>query len=101
MGDPLLTSVEVVVGVVVAVLVALFVLWRMTWRVAGPNEALVISGLHQGAPNGGGESLGFKNVAGKGTPGLPRGPTVRRPSLDLCATDPPGECGSPPGDPLT
>ena len=44
MGDPLLTSVEVVVGVVVAALVALFVVWRMMWRVAEPNEALVIHG---------------------------------------------------------
>ena len=59
MGDPLLTSVAVVVGVVVVVLLALFVLWRMMWRVAEPNEALVISGLHQGSPNGVGESLGW------------------------------------------
>ena len=71
MGDPLLTSVAVVVGVVVVVLLALFVLWRMMWRVAEPNEALVISGLHQGSPNGVGESLGFKIVTGKGTLVLP------------------------------
>jgi len=83
MGDPLLTSVAVVVGVVIAVLLALFVLWRMMWRVAEPNEALVISGLHQGAPNGVGESLGFKIVTGKGTLVLPGVQMVRRLSLDL------------------
>src|ERR1700730_5136828 len=82
MGDPLLTSIAVVI-VVVAVLVALFVLWRMTWRVAEPNEALVISGLHQGAPNGVGESLGFKIVTGRGTMVLPGVQVVRRFSLDL------------------
>src|SRR6266705_6074171 len=83
MGDPLVTSVAVVVGVFVAVLLALFVLWRMMWRVAEPNEALVISGLHQGSPNGVGESLGFKIVTGKGTLVLPGVQMVRRLSLDL------------------
>src|SRR5207237_3130977 len=87
MGDPLLTSVEVVVGVVVAALVALFVLWRMMWRVAEPNEALVISGLHQESPSGVGESLGFKIVTGKGTLVLPGVQMVRRLSLDLRETD--------------
>src|SRR6266705_3121135 len=83
MGDPLLTSVAVVVGVFFAVLLALFLLWRMMWRVAEPNEALVISGLHQGAPNGVGESLGFKIVTGKGTLVTPGVQMVRRLSLDL------------------
>src|SRR6266513_425612 len=100
MGDPLLTSVAVVVGVFVAVLLALFVLWRMMWRVAEPNEALVISGLHQGAPNGVGESLGFKIVTGKGTLVLPGVQMVRRLSLDLRETDLQVDCVSQQGIPL-
>src|SRR5437016_10769974 len=87
MGDPLLTSVAVVVGIVVVVLLALFVLWRMMWRVAEPNEALVISGLHQGSPNGVGASLGFKIVTGKGTLVLPGVQLDRRLSIDLRGTD--------------
>src|SRR3989442_3263168 len=100
MGAPLLTSVEVVVGVVVAALVALFVLWRMMWRVAEPNEALVISGLHQGAPNGVGETLGLKIVAGKGTLVRPGVQMVRRLSLDLRETDLQVDCVSQQGIPL-
>ena len=100
MGDPLLTSVAVVVGVVVVVLLALFVLWRMMWRVAEPNEALVISGLHQGSPNGVGESLGFKIVTGKGTLVLPGVQMVRRLSLDLRETDLQVDCVSQQGIPL-
>src|SRR3984893_8533578 len=99
MGDPLLTSIAVVI-VVVAVLVALFVLWRMMWRVAGPNEALVLSGLHQGAPHGVGESLGFKIVTGKGTLVLPGVQVVRRLSLDLRETDLQVDCVSQQGIPL-
>src|SRR5207302_10300661 len=101
MGDPLLTSVAVVVGVVVVVLLALFVLWRMMWRVAEPNEALVISGLHQGAPNGVGETLGFKIVTRKGTLVLPGVQLVRRPSLDLPETDLPVDWVSQQGIPPT
>src|SRR6266550_2736500 len=100
MGDPLLTSVAVVVGVVAVVLLALFLLWRMMWRVAEPNEALVISGLHQGAPNGVGESLGFKIVTGKGTLVLPGVQMVRRLSLDLRETDLQVDCVSQQGIPL-
>ncbi|TMD14819.1 MAG: flotillin family protein, partial [Chloroflexi bacterium] len=100
MGDPLLTSVAVVVGVVVVVFLALFVLWRMMWRVAEPNEALVISGLHQGSPNGVGESLGFKIVTGKGTLVLPGVQMVRRLSLDLRETDLQVDCVSQQGIPL-
>jgi uncharacterized membrane protein YqiK len=100
MGDPLLTSVAVVVGVVAAILVALFLLWRLMWRVAEPNEALVISGLHQGAPNGVGESLGFKIVTGKGTLVLPGVQMVRRLSLDLRETDLQVDCVSQQGIPL-
>src|SRR5438094_2864518 len=100
MGDPLLTSVAVVVGVVVVVLLALFALWRMMWRVAEPNEALVISGLHQGATNGVGESLGFKIVTGKGTLVLPGVQMVRRLSLDLRETDLQVDCVSQQGIPL-
>src|SRR4030081_1550507 len=100
MGDPLLTSVAVVVGVVAAILVALFVIWRMMWRVAEPNEALVISGLHQGSPNGVGESLGFKIVTGKGTLVLPGVQVVGRLSLDLRETDLQVDCVSQQGIPL-
>src|SRR5438270_25387 len=100
MGDPLLTSVAVVVGVVVVVFLALFVLWRMMWRVAEPNEGLVISGLHQGAPNGVGETLGFKIVTGKGTLVLPGVQMVRRLSLDLRETDLQVDCVSQQGIPL-
>jgi flotillin len=100
MGEALLTSFGVVVGVVVVVLVALFVLWRMMWRVAEPNEALVISGLHQNAPNGVGESLGFKIVTGKGTLVLPGVQMVRRLSLDLRETDLQVDCVSQQGIPL-
>src|SRR5437879_13413699 len=100
MGDPLLTSVAVVVGVVVVVFLALFVLWRMMWRVAEPNEALVISGLPQGAPNGVGETLGFKIVTGKGTLVLPGVQLVRRLSLDLRQPDCPVACVSHAGIPL-
>src|SRR6195256_546711 len=100
MGDPLLTSAAVVIGVVVVVFLALFVLWRMMWRVAEPNEALVISGLHQGAPNGVGETLGFKIVTGKGTLVLPGVQMVRRLSLDLRETDLQVDCVSQQGIPL-
>src|SRR5437879_13888134 len=94
MGDPLVTEVPVVVGVVVALLVALFALWRMMWRVGEPNEALVISGLHQGAPNGVGESLRFKIVTAQGALVLPGVQRVRRLSLDLRQTAPPVDCVS-------
>src|SRR3981081_4218832 len=100
MGDPLLTGAAVVVGVVVAALAVRFVLWRMMWRVAEPNEALVISGLHQGAPNGVGESLGFKIVTGKGTLVLPGVQVVRRLSLDLRETEIGIECVTSQGIPL-
>ena len=65
MSGFVLTGVGLIVAVVVVVLVALFAVWRMMWRVAEPNEALVISGLHQGSPNGVGESLGFKIVTAR------------------------------------
>src|SRR5437870_13457641 len=100
MGDPLLTSVAVVVGVVIAVLLALFVLWRMMWRIAERTEALVISGLRQGAPNGVGETLGFKIVTGKSTLVLPGVQMVRRLSLDLRETDLQVDCVSQQGIPL-
>src|SRR5213082_2713288 len=100
MGDPLLTSAAVVVGVVVVVLLALFVLWRMMWRVAEPNEALVISGLHQGSPNGVGESLGFKIITGKGTMVMPGVQMVRRLSLDLRETELQVDCVTHQGIPL-
>src|SRR5205823_5585009 len=60
----------------------------------------VISGLHQGSPNGVGESLGFKIVTGKGTLVLPGVQMVRRLSLDLRETDLQVDCVSQQGIPL-
>src|SRR5207248_9713320 len=100
MGDPLLTSFAVVVGVVAVVLLALFLLWRMMWRVAEPNEALVISGLHERKPEGVGESLGFKIITGKGTMVMPGVQMVRRLSLDLRETELQIDCVTQQGIPL-
>ncbi|HVH65738.1 MAG TPA: SPFH domain-containing protein [Candidatus Acidoferrum sp.] len=103
MGGFVLTGAAVVVAVAVVVLLALlviFAIWRMMWRVAEPNEALVISGLHHQAPDGVGESLGFKIVTGKGTLVMPGVQMVRRLSLDLRETDLQVECVSQQGIPL-
>jgi flotillin len=78
------TSFLTLIGLVVLGLIAFGVLFKLMWRVAEPNEALVISGLRErGAPEGVGESLGFKIVTGKGTLVIPGVQTVRRLSLDL------------------
>src|ERR671925_396439 len=103
MGGFLLTGAGVIVlivVIVVAALLVLFAIWRMMWRVAEPNEALVISGLHQRAPDGVGESLGFKIVTGKGTLVTPGVQVVRRLSLDLRETDLQVDCVSQQGIPL-
>lgn len=74
----------IVAAVVAGAIVFVVVLFKLMWRVAEPNEALVISGLRERtAPDGVGESLGFKIVTGKGTLVVPGVQTVRRLSLDL------------------
>jgi len=94
------TLLALVAGVVVGFLVFLYVVFRLTWRVAEPNEALVISGLHQRAPQGLGESLGFKIVTGKGTLVMPGVQMVRRLSLDLRETELAIDCVTHQGIPL-
>src|SRR5207253_4834776 len=89
-----------IVAMVVLAVLLIVVLFRLMWRVAEPNEALVISGLHQRAPEGVGESLGFKIVTGKGTAVLPGIQMVRRLSLDLRETDLQVDCVSQQGIPL-
>ena len=42
-----LIGVGSIVVLVIAVLVALIVMVRSCWKVAGPNEVLIISGLHR------------------------------------------------------
>ncbi|MEP7104857.1 MAG: SPFH domain-containing protein [Chloroflexota bacterium] len=70
------------------------------WRVAEPNEALVISGLHERKPDGVGESLGFKIITGKGTMVMPGIQVVRRLSLDLRETELQIDCVTQQGIPL-
>jgi flotillin len=100
MADFLLNGVALIVAMVVLAVFVIVVLFRLMWRVAEPNEALVISGLHQRAPEGVGESLGFKIVTGKGTAVLPGVQMVRRLSLDLRETDLQVDCVSQQGIPL-
>ena len=51
------------------------VVFRMSWRVAEPDEALIISGLRRPrAPEGAGETMGFRIVTGRGA--------LRRPGPD-------------------
>ena len=91
----------IIAAVVVGVIVLGFVVFRLMWRVAEPNEALVISGLrHADAPEGVGESLGFKIITGKGTLVIPGVQTVRRLSLDLQEADLSIECVTHQGIPL-
>ncbi len=88
------------VGAAVLFLVFCYILFKLMWRVAEPNEALVISGLHQRAPQGVGESLGFKIVTGKGTPVIPGVQVVRCLSLDLRETELAIDCVTHQGIPL-
>ncbi len=67
---------------------------------AEPNEALIISGFHTSAPDGVGESLGFRIVTGKGTVVIPGIQTVRRLSLDLRENELQIECVTTQGIPL-
>ena len=95
--------VTVVVPLVAAGLLVVLVgigIFRAMWRVAEPNEALVISGLHERRPEGVGESLGFKIITGKGTLVIPGVQVVRRLSLDLRETDLQIDCVTHQGIPL-
>ena len=96
----LTTLLGLVVLAAVLFLVFCYLLFKLTWRVAEPNEALVISGLHQRAPHGVGESLGFKIVTGKGTLVIPGVQVVRRLSLDLRETELAIDCVTHQGIPL-
>jgi len=96
----MLTLLTLVGAAAVLFLVFCYILFKLMWRVAEPNEALVISGLHQRAPQGVGESLGFKIVTGKGTPVIPGVQVVRRLSLDLRETELAIDCVTHQGIPL-
>jgi uncharacterized membrane protein YqiK len=79
----------------------LAILFKLMWRVAEPNEALIISGLREGdAPEGAGESMGFRIVTGKGTLVVPGVQQVRRLSLDLREAELQIDCVTHQGIPL-
>jgi uncharacterized membrane protein YqiK len=70
------------VAVVIGAIVVLAVIFKLVWRTAGPNEALVISGLGADV-----ESPGFRVATGKGTMVLPGLQTCHRLSLDTRVAD--------------
>jgi len=96
----MLELVGVIVVLALLVILLPLLLFRMMWRVAEPNEALVISGLHERRPEGVGESLGFKIITGKGTMVMPGIQVVRRLSLDLRETELQIDCVTQQGIPL-
>jgi flotillin len=96
----MLEVVGVIVVLALVVILLPVLLFRMTWRVAEPNEALVISGLHDRRPEGLSESLGFKIITGKGTMVMPGIQVVRRLSLDLRETELQIDCVTQQGIPL-
>jgi flotillin len=71
-----------IVAVVIGAIVVLAVIFKLVWRTAGPNEALVISGLGADV-----ESPGFRVATGKGTMVLPGLQSCHRLSLDPRVTD--------------
>ena len=71
-----------IIAVVIGAIVVLAVIFKLVWRTAGPNEALVISGLGAAA-----ESPGFRVATGKGTMVLPGLQTCHRLSLDTRVAD--------------
>jgi uncharacterized membrane protein YqiK len=71
-----------IVAVVIGAIVVLAVIFKLVWRTAGPNEALIISGLGADV-----ESPGFRVTTGKGTMVLPGLQTCRRLSLDTRVAD--------------
>ncbi len=80
MTDPI---VLVPIAAIVLVVIVLVLLFRMSWRVAEPDEALVISGLRAAkAPEGVGESMGFRIVTGRGSLVIPGLTKVRTLSLE-------------------
>ena len=71
------------IAVIVLVVLVLIALFRMSWRVAEPDEALIISGLRAArAPEGVGESMGFRIVTGRGALVVPGLTKVRTLSLE-------------------
>ena len=70
------------VAVAIGVIVVLAVIFKAVWRAAGPNEALIVSGLGAGT-----ESPGFRVATGKGTLVLPGFQTCRRLCLDTRVAD--------------
>ncbi len=96
----MLTFAGLVAAAVALFLIVVLLLFRLTWRVAEPNEALVISGLHERAPKGISENLGFKIVTGRGTLVTPGIQMVRRLSLDLRETELAIDCVTHQGIPL-
>src|SRR5579859_4196129 len=93
--DVATTMALVLAAIVLVGLLLLFALFRAMWRVAEPNEALVISG-----GRGGGDTLGFRIVTGKGTLVVPGVQVVRRLSLDLRESELQIECVTHQGIPL-
>jgi uncharacterized membrane protein YqiK len=73
--------VAVAIGAVVAIIV-LAIIFKAVWRVAGPDEALIISGLGVAA-----ESPGFRVTTGKGTMVLPGLQSCHRLSLETRVAD--------------
>lgn len=88
------------VGAIVAIVIIAVIIFRMMWRVAEPNEALIISGLHQKRHPEFGDSLGFKIVTGTGTFVLPGIQVVRKLSLDLSESELAVECVTRQGIPV-
>src|SRR5918911_826752 len=91
----------IIISAALAAILLLVVVFKAMWRVAEPNEALIISGLHESqTPGAVGESLGFKIVTGKGTLVMPGVQQVRRLSLDLREAELAIDCVTHQGIPL-
>ena len=76
-----LILIPIVTAVALVLLVA--VIFHQSWRVAEPDEALIISGLRASrAPEGAGETLGFRIVTGRGALVIPGIHKVRTLSLE-------------------
>ena len=58
-------------GTVVALVLLAVLLFHQSWRVAEPDEALIISGFRSTkAPDGAGETMGFRIVTGPAVPAI-------------------------------
>ncbi len=70
-------------GTVVALVLLAVLLFHQSWRVAEPDEALIISGFRSTkAPDGAGETMGFRIVTGRGALVIPGIHKVRTLSLE-------------------